>query len=165
MMTKKILAILAIGICIVPIATFAQQTEASISGQIRDTENKTFDLATVALLNAKDSVVLKSTFTESDGKFSFNQLKAGDYQIKVSAMGYTSYKSEVITLNTAQPSFFIPNIKLIPSSNSLNQVNITGKKSFIERKIDRVIVNVDALISNTRFYCIRSSGEISRCAG
>jgi Outer membrane receptor proteins, mostly Fe transport len=149
MMTKKILAILAIGICIVPIVTFAQQTEASISGQIRDTENKTFDLATVALLNAKDSVVLKSTFTESDGKFSFNHLKAGDYQIKVSAMGYTSYKSEVITLNTAQPSFFIPNIKLIPSSNSLNQVNITGKKSFIERKIDRVIVNVDALISNT----------------
>jgi hypothetical protein len=149
MMTKKILAILAIGICIAPIVSFAQQTEASISGQIRDAENKAFDLATVALLNAKDSVVLKSTFTEGDGKFSFNQLKAGDYQIKVSAMGYTSYKSEAITLNSTQRSFFIPNIKLIPSSNSLNQVNITGKKSFIERKIDRVVVNVDALISNT----------------
>ncbi|WP_084498312.1 outer membrane beta-barrel protein [Pedobacter sp. V48] len=149
MMTKKILAILAIGICIAPIVSFAQQTEVSISGQIRDAENKAFNLATVALLSAKDSVVLKSTFTEGDGKFSFNQLKTGNYQIKVSAMGYTSYKSEVITLNAAQPDFFIPNIKLIPSSNSLNQVNITGKKSFIEHKIDRVIVNVDALISNT----------------
>nr|WP_068887032.1 outer membrane beta-barrel protein [Pedobacter panaciterrae] len=148
-MIKKILVILTIGIFIAPFISVAQQIGTGISGQVTDTEGKAFDLATVALLSAKDSVVIKSTFTEGDGKFNFNQLKAGDYQIKISAMGYKIYKSEIITLNTTQTGFFIPNIKLIASSNNLNQVNITGKKSFIERKLDKVVVNVDALISNT----------------
>jgi len=148
MMTKKLMVILTIGLCIAPIISFAQQVAGTISGQVKDAEGKAFDLATVAVFSIQDSVMIRSTFTEADGKFTFGQLKSGDYQIRVSAMGHQNYRSTTISLSSAQQNFSVPEIKLIATTTNLREVSITGKKQFIERKLDRVVVNVDALISN-----------------
>lgn len=119
-----------------------------ISGKIMKDANAPFDLATVALFNVQDSSLLKSTFTEQDGKFSFEQLPKGSYQLRISAMGYQNLQSAVVILQESNSNVVLPALTLLGATKDLKEVAIIGKKAFIERKIDRTVVNVDALIAN-----------------
>ncbi|PYF72843.1 TonB-dependent receptor [Pedobacter nutrimenti] len=147
-MIKKLMTLVVIGLCIAQFSSLAQQNNLSISGQIKDDQGKAFDLATVALFTLKDSLLVKTMFTENDGKFIFNQLKPGTYQIRVSSMGYSTYRSTALNLNTTTGNLNLGDLKLMSSSKALKEVNINFQKAFVERKIDRTVVNVDALISN-----------------
>ncbi|TDO22343.1 outer membrane beta-barrel protein [Pedobacter duraquae] len=143
---KKLMAILAIWMSIA--STFAQgQTPGSIQGTVNESVNKPFDYATVTLFKFKDSALVKTTFTEKDGRFSFENVAPGSYRITVSAMGFDRFQSAEITL-PGNETIKLPSILLVAGSNNLKQVDIVSKKAFVERKIDRTVVNVDALISN-----------------
>ncbi|MBB2150437.1 TonB-dependent receptor [Pedobacter gandavensis] len=120
-----------------------------ISGKVVKDSKQPFDLATVALFKVSDSNLLKSTFTAEDGKFSFEQLTEGSYQLRISAMGYQNLQSAVILLKAGASSILLPDLTLRATTKDLKEVAITGKKAFIERKIDRTVVNVDALIANS----------------
>lgn len=147
-MKLKLLAFLATWIITAFTFAQAQQPSGKIYGTIKDNDNKNFEYATVALYRIKDSVLVKSAFTEADGKFSFEQLANEQYQIRVAAMGYHNYRSAVLQLDAAKAAIDLGEIKLTAVANTLKEVNITQKKAFVERKIDRTVVNVDALISN-----------------
>lgn len=136
--------------------TFAQSSagagntgKGQISGKILNEQKQAFDLATVALFRVQDSTLLKSSFTEQDGKFAFEQLKEGDYRIKISAMGYQNYQTEVLHITALNPGLLLPDISLMATTKNLKEVSIVGQKAFVERKIDRTVVNVDALIANS----------------
>jgi len=147
-MKLKLMIILIIGIAIASNFAQAQQKDGLISGQIKDADNKAFDLATVALFTGSDSVMVKTTFTQADGKFRFEGLKYGVYQLRISAMGYANYRSASIQLSGSSASLDLGDIHLTAASKNLKEVNITSQKAFVEQKIDRTVVNVDALISN-----------------
>lgn len=119
-----------------------------ISGKVVKDSKQPFDLATVALFNTIDSSLLKSTFTSEDGKFSFEQLKEGSYQLRISAMGYQNLLTAVVVLKESTDNVLLAELTLIAATKDLKEVAITGKKAFVERKIDRTVVNVDALIAN-----------------
>jgi len=145
-MKLKIMAFLATWINIA--FTFAQmpQSTAKIQGRILDSENKNIEYATVAIL--KDSMLMKTAFTEQDGLFSFDDLAFGKYVIKISVVGYPVYQTDTLTLNATHPEINLADIKLKSIATNLKEVNITAQKAFVQRKIDRTVVNVDALISN-----------------
>ena len=128
--------------------TFAQaQTPPSrIYGRVLDAEGKNIEFATVALL--KDSVLFKTTFTEKDGVFSFDKLGYGKYLIKISVVGSPIYQTDTLVLAASQTVIALSDIKMKAGATNLKEVNISGQKAFVERKIDRTVVNVDALISN-----------------
>ncbi|WP_199139365.1 TonB-dependent receptor [Pedobacter sp. ASV12] len=146
-MKLKLLAFLAIWINIA-LTVRAQQPVAKIYGTVKDNDGKKIEYATVALYRAKDSVLVKSAFTEADGKFGFEQLANNTYLIRIAAMGYGSYKSAPLQMDASQQNIDLGDIRLSATANTLKEVNITQKKAFVERKIDRTVVNVDALISN-----------------
>lgn len=130
-------------------STFAYaQTTSIIKGKITDSNLKPLDLATVALFTIKDSVLVRTVFTEADGKFSFERIPFGSYQIKTILVGYSNYRSETISLSESNSIIDLGDIKLNVTTKMLNEVNVVAKKPLIEQKIDRTVVNVDALISN-----------------
>nr|WP_199157591.1 TonB-dependent receptor [Pedobacter sp. ASV2] len=145
-MKFKLTAFLVAWLCIASTFVHAQQPEAKIYGHVKDGEQKNIEFATVALL--KDSVLLKTTFTETDGLFSFTKLAYGKYQIKISVMGAPIYTSVILVVDANHADINLPDIKIIATSTNLKEVNVTAQKAFVERKIDRTVVNVDALISN-----------------
>ncbi|WP_131535944.1 TonB-dependent receptor [Pedobacter nototheniae] len=145
-MKFKLTAFLVAWLCIASTFVHAQQPEAKIYGHVKDGEQKNIEFATVALL--KDSVLLKTTFTETDGLFSFTKLAYGKYQIKISVMGAPIYTSAILVVDANHADINLPDIKIIATSTNLKEVNVTAQKAFVERKIDRTVVNVDALISN-----------------
>ncbi|WP_343523870.1 TonB-dependent receptor [Pedobacter sp.] len=128
--------------------TFAQDQPFSpkIYGRVLDAEGKNIEFATVALL--KDTVLLKTSFTEADGRFSFDRLVYGKYQLKISVVGAPIYQSDLIVVDAAHPNIALADIKMATEANNLKEVTVAGQKAFVERKIDRTVVNVDALISN-----------------
>jgi len=124
----------------------AQTPAAKISGTITDGA-KPVDGATVILLTAKDSAVVKTELANTDGTFTFKNLKDNTYIIKITYIGYKNYKSGPLVIS-AQRSVTLPAVVLTASSKTLDEVGVTAQKSYIEQKIDRTVVNVNALISN-----------------
>ncbi len=124
----------------------AQTPQSRIYGRVLDADGRNIEFATAALL--KDSVLVKTTFTEKDGLFSFDKLSYGKYLIKVSVVGSPIYQTDTLVLTADRAVINLAVIKIKTGATNLKEVNISGQKAFVERKIDRTVVNVDALISN-----------------
>ncbi|HEY4327739.1 MAG TPA: outer membrane beta-barrel protein [Mucilaginibacter sp.] len=126
----------------------AQTTGGKISGSVSDDTKKSLDGATVILLVAKDSVVVGSQLAKQDGSFTFQNLKDNSYLIKVTYIGYKNFVSGNVVI-TQQKPVNLPAFVLSSVGKTLNEVAVTAQKSYIQQKIDRTVVNVGALISNT----------------
>ncbi|NHA07174.1 TonB-dependent receptor [Mucilaginibacter sp. HC2] len=126
----------------------AQTKGGSISGAVLDDARKPLDGATVILLTAKDSVVLSTKLANTDGSFAFQNLKDNTYIIKTSYIGYKNYRSEPVPVN-GQKTVKLPPFILSSIGKKLDEVTVTAQKSYVQQKIDRTVVNVGALISNT----------------
>ena len=126
----------------------AQTTGGKISGLVLDEAKKPLDGATVILLAAKDSSVLTNQLVNPDGSFAFQNLKDGTYLLKVTYIGYKDYRSGPVVVDQ-QKSVSLPQFVLSPIGKTLNEVAVTAQKSYVQQKIDRTVVNVGALASNT----------------
>ena len=120
------------------------QSTIQVTGYIKDQSQKGLDLAMVSLLRLPDSSFVKSEFTDQDGSFLLTEISPGPYIIQVNLLGFETY-DKAINLDSDTD---LPIISLSPSINLISEVTVTAKKPYIERKIDRTIVNVDALIAN-----------------
>jgi hypothetical protein len=130
------------------LSTFAifAQTTYSISGMITDDKAIGIDLALVTLMTEKDSI-LKVTYTDQDGSFLFSSVIQGNYNIKTSILGYETLQ-KTIEVKGLNNQIKVGSWILTTNAQLLDAVTITAKTPFIERKIDRTVVNVDALIAN-----------------
>lgn len=127
----------------------AQTKIGKITGIIQDGGNqKNIDAATVSLLKSKDSSLVKLNLTGKEGSFMFDQVKEGDYLLSVTSVGHSQTYSLPFVISAAQPNYDAGILHLVPINKNLKEVIVTSKKLFIERKIDRTVINVDASISN-----------------
>ncbi|MGB0423903.1 MAG: carboxypeptidase-like regulatory domain-containing protein, partial [Flavobacteriales bacterium] len=117
------------------------QESFSISGSVIDEKNKAFDLAFVSLSNALDSTVVKSDYTDLDGSFKLNNVPSGNYFLQVSMLSFNTYTSE-LELNE---NLSLEPIVLSASTMDLDVATVETKVPFVERKIDRIVVNPEAL--------------------
>ena len=142
----SLLAVLAIGL-----SSFAQSANGGkISGSIKDGGNqKVIDAASVSLLKAKDSALVKVAVTDKDGNFSFENIKEGSYLVLATSIGHTKTYSLTINITADALTANAGVLQLVPTQKDLKEVLVTSKKPLIERKLDRTIVNVDASITNT----------------
>jgi iron complex outermembrane receptor protein len=121
------------------------QSEGRISGTVRSKEAVT---ATVSLLTARDSVVVKLSATGADGRFAFEGLATGRYMILVTAIGHGKTYSAVQEVGPGNENVQVQTINLVPVNKELAGVTVTAKRPLIEQRIDRTIVNVEASILN-----------------
>lgn len=135
-MKLKIAAFLAAWLSIASAFVNAQ----SISGKVTDSGQKPLDGASIYLM--QDSALVKTALADAGGAFSFAQLKPGKYYLNITMIGFANYKSGLLKPDTT----LIVSMK--PTGKQLKEVVITAQKQFVEQKIDRTVVNVDALISN-----------------
>ena len=92
---KKIITILLIQSIII-IHGFAQTPQTSISGSVVDDKNKPVESATISLMKAEDSSVVKLSVTDKAGKFSFQNIPLGSYYINASAINYARLKFKCV---------------------------------------------------------------------
>jgi iron complex outermembrane receptor protein len=132
----------------ISLCSFAQNG-GKISGKIKDGGNQVvIDAAAISLLNAKDSSLVKTSVTDKEGGFSFENVKDGNYLVMATSVGHTKVYSKPVSIaegSAAETGV----LQLLPASKNMAEVVVTAKKQFVERKIDKTIINPDALISNT----------------
>jgi len=126
----------------------AQTPTGKISGKVLDETKKPLDGATVILLAAKDSAVVSTQLANQDGTFIFQNLKDDTYLIKASYIGYKNFISGNVIVSGQKP-VSLPDFILSAAGKTLKEVSVTAQKAYVQQKIDRTVVNVGALISNT----------------
>ncbi|MGV3696235.1 outer membrane beta-barrel protein [Flavobacterium sp.] len=127
---------------------FANAQNGIIKGKITTSENAGSNSFLITLLAAKDNSIIKTEISGTDGSFEFNKLDNNDYIVAIEDDKYKSFKSQIIIISNEQQLISLPTILLQKTeANALNEVVIQKKKSFIENKIDKTVLNVDALIS------------------
>src|SRR5687767_14111799 len=126
----------------------AQQKNGKINGIVIDGNTKTIESATITLLSVKDSVVTKMSVADKTGKFIFENVPHGTYFVSITAVGHQKGFSESFTIDEAKNIITLKTIELIPVAKSVGGVTVTARKPLIEQKIDRMVINVEAAISN-----------------
>jgi iron complex outermembrane receptor protein len=145
----------ALWLCLCSInSVFAQNTsgydKGTINGAIRDEQGKLVHGATVTLKEQSGTLLNIKMISKPDGTFLFSGLAFGSYNMSITHIGYVSYIIKQMIISPKSMSLNFPDIRLQLNTGELKEVTVQSpQKSFIEHKIDRVIVNVDALISNT----------------
>ncbi len=124
------------------------QFPGKISGWVSDEQGKPFDGAIVSLLRASDSLLVKTAITEPDGRFLFEGLSLGSYLLMAYSMGYEKYFTEPVGVDEKKPYAGDFRIQLSrDQGKALSEVKVTAARPFVERKMDRTVINVDAFIS------------------
>ncbi len=117
-----------------------------LSGNISDKQAPISDVA-VLLYRGADSVMLKSTITDSVGRFGFEDVSIGRYFLKTY---HARYRDTVINISSEFLSGHLPlSINLAQKSEvELKEVSVTYKKPLIERKGDRLVFNLENSIAS-----------------
>lgn len=126
-------------------ASSQAQQDHQVTGSVVNETGEVVSHGTVALLRAADSSLVKTTLTNESGNFGFI-VRPGRYLVQVTAAGLLQQNMPLIVVeNQSAP---IVTIHLQRMTKVLETVKVVSKKALIERKVDRTVVNVDALLSN-----------------
>ncbi len=127
----------------------AQDISYKISGVIKDPEKNSVMGATILLTVAGDTIVQKAAISDGNGKFSLQVVKPGSYQFLVTMVGYERFLSQPVTLDTLHTNIRLPNIQLRRAdAKVLKGVVVTARKPLIEQQLDKLVVNVDVMLSS-----------------
>lgn len=124
------------------------QNASKISGVIKDGNEKTLESATISLIKATDSSVVKVAIADKAGRYQFENIAIGKYLVNVSATGHDAGFSSLVEVKEGSAAIEVPEIVLLPATKSLGAVVVTSKKPLIEQKIDRMVINVEASVTN-----------------
>lgn len=108
--------------------------------------DKPVEAATIFLLGT-DSSKIKQGFSDKSGHFMMEAPKSGSYLLSIQSVGSYPYFSASFMLDESHPVADLKTIKL-QASAKLADVVVSSKKAFIEQKIDKTVINVDASPTN-----------------
>lgn len=123
-------------------SVFAQK----ISGKLIDASGAGQAYATVTLLSAKDSALVKGAVSDEKGAFEMAGIRSGRYLVRTQLVGFQSAQSDPFDFATADVALAV--IVLKPVSKELQEVSVVAQKPLIEVRADKLIFNVDASPTN-----------------
>jgi len=130
-------------VCLSSLSLFAQNSY-SVKGAITDTVEKVKLVnTTVAVLNAKDSILRKFVWTKADGSFAINDLPKGKFILLVTYPGYADYVDN-FSLDSLHKSVDFGSLNMILKSRLLQGVIIKGQVTAIKIKGDTTEYNAKA---------------------
>jgi len=138
--TFKALA-LSISIFGIALPSMAQNGTPKITGHITQSGNRPVEFATVTLLKAQDSSLVKGAIADISGNYEFENVKQGKYLIAAAYIGMTKTYSKSFEVNGS--SVKLGPIDLTTDTKNLKVIEVTAKRPFIEQKADKMVVNVE----------------------
>jgi Outer membrane protein beta-barrel family len=121
----------------------AQQKLGKVTGKVVDEKLAELPFAQILLKRSADSSTVKAIIADGKGNFTF-EISDGKYLIELRMMGYGTVYSKVFDIVNAQTQL-LDAIKLLPTATQLAAVNISATLPFVERRSDKIIVNLNGL--------------------
>lgn len=115
--------------------------QVALNGQVVNKNNEPLEFVHVSLLT-KDSINISFTMTDSLGAFSLTTEK-GHYTLRLEQFGHKLLQESIILDKSIELRRF-----KINEAIQLPEITITHEKKLIERKVDRLVFNVEKSISS-----------------
>ena len=112
-------------------------SQNKLTGQVVNSKNQPLEFIDVLLIN-KDSITIKNGLTDLNGHFKII-LDSGDYLLRLRQFNTVLWEKKI----KIDQDFDLGNIKLKEKEQKLKEVVVSGKKKIIERKVDRLVFNVE----------------------
>lgn len=128
------------------LCTYGQQPTARVTGAVGGADKQALQAASITLLRAQDSAVVKMSVTDKAGKFEIELVADGKYLLLVTAVGHAKQYTPVFEV--AGTTVEVAPITLAAQSKEMKAVTVTASRPMIEQKIDRTVVNVEASVTN-----------------
>ncbi len=143
-MKKYFILIIVIGIS----ASYTLGQKFSIKGQVTDTLSSPLPSSTVMLLNPKDSTLVNFGVSDMKGFFEIRNVNKGEYLLKITFVGYTTYTRSVTT--PAEVGVIeVGKIKMAPLTKELDEVIVKGEKNPVTVKKDTIEFNAGSFKTKT----------------
>lgn len=114
-----------------------------ISGLLLDSaSSKPVEYATVALINQKTGKPIDGTTADDKGRFTLSKIAPGDYSIQATFLGFQNKTIKDVHIDK-NSDIQIGLVKLSPDVRTLSEVEVTGQRSIVEEKVDRLVYNAD----------------------
>lgn len=126
---------------------FCMATSPVITGKVLLEANQPLESASVVLLTLKDSSFVVGTTSDKSGNFTLKPLKAGNYQVLVSMLGYQK-ATRTALLETGKSISLAP-IQLNVETHNLQDVIVSGKRPETEMLADKTVVSIGSSALNS----------------
>src|SRR5258706_4414078 len=126
-------------------ATTVFSQAQQINGLAKDDNGAALGGATISLLKATDSSVIKLAVTKPDGTYGFSGIREGNYKVLASYIGYRPAFSPKFSLGGSELT--VPELKLSKIAGNLKNVTVISNKPMVEVKADKTILNVEGTIN------------------
>ena len=120
----------------------AAQTPPPAPGEIRGTvldaaNNAPLTIASIEVRSRGDSALVTGAVVGRDGAFRVQGLRPGSYFLKVTALGYASQHSDVLTIAAGAPRANAGSIKLARSAVAIQGIEVTAERAPVAIAPDR----------------------------
>ena len=116
---------------------------SKISGIVVDSAlTKAVEYATIALIDKTTNKPIDGTIADDKGKFSITKVAEGNYLLTIRFIGYADKTIASVKVGKGD-NIDVGVIKLSTSTTTLDAVTVTGEKSLIEEKVDRLVYNAE----------------------
>ncbi len=116
---------------------------SKISGYVVDSAmTQAVEYATVALLDKATQKPVDGTIADDKGKFSLTKVAEGEYTLVFRFIGYSPKTIDGIKIEKGK-DIDLGVIKMSINTVMLDAVTVTGEKSLIEEKVDRLVYNAE----------------------
>ena len=129
-------------LCMCSFVAMAQKV--TVSGVVMDGSlNEPMTGASVVLLQPKDSAQSAGISTDLEGRFKLPAVKAGNYIMRISYMGFQTYYRNIV-LPKNNKSINLGTITLQENSKMMKEAEVTARVAQVEMKADTFVFNADA---------------------
>ncbi|PKQ44047.1 outer membrane beta-barrel family protein [Confluentibacter flavum] len=112
--------------------------DLTLSGKVVDVNNIPIAYTNVVLLVNEDATLLNGTTTDDAGFFKID-LKSGNYQLKVTYLGYKTYTKNINLITNTN----LDTIILEEDTEELDGVLVVVKRPTVKRLVDRLVFDVE----------------------
>lgn len=138
----RIIALIVLGIVALVNGAMAQMTpKTTIYGRVLNENEQSMNAASVYLMTESSKVIIKTGVTNENGQYDISQIPHGKYYIEVVVVGYNPVQSEVFEFQGV--AIEIPTITMLPQSQDIESVEVTGQRPMIQSSNGKLVLNVE----------------------
>jgi hypothetical protein len=121
----------------------------NIRGIVSYEKDKTpVQFASVALHNLPDSAIITGVITLTDGGYSLEKIKPGNYFVKASFVGYRP-AGKAITVTGEEKEILVDTIFLAEVTTALNEVTVVAERLKGKEMVDRTVYSIPEVVSKS----------------
>lgn len=133
------------------ILLFASVTAGAqnIKGYISYNKDRTpVQFATVALLQVPDSSIVTGVITLTDGGYTLENIKPGDYFVRASFVGYKT-TGKTVSVSGGDKEIAVDTIYLTEVTATLNEITVVAERLKGKEMVDRTVYSIPEVVSKS----------------